>query len=203
MAREILSFGSESIMVLQRVLQYAKQLLSQVVTEGDIVVDATSGNGHDTLFLAQLVGDSGHVYSFDIQEQAVENTKNKLKEHNVLHRASVILDGHENVQKYVQDQIAGAIFNLGYLPGTNHEIITKGNTTVLAIEQLLSLLKVGGIIVLVVYYGHEGGEEERDEVLKFVKQLPQKYVHVLKYEFLNQKNSPPFLIALEKVKHFE
>jgi hypothetical protein len=61
-------------------------------------------------------------------------------------------------------------------------------------------LKVGGIIVLVIYHGHEGGKEERDEVIRFVSELPQKYIHVLRYEFLNQKNDPPFVIALEKVK---
>lgn len=190
-------------MVLQRVLQYAKHLLSQVVDDGDIVVDATSGNGHDTLFLAELVGENGHVYSFDIQEEAINNTKNRLSEHNLYHRTTLILDGHENVKKYVHEEIAGAIFNLGYLPGANHEIITKGHTTISAIEQLLSLLKVGGIIVLVVYYGHEGGKEERDELLHYVKQLPQKYVQVAKYEFLNQKNHPPFVIAIEKTKSFD
>lgn len=190
-------------MVLQRVLQYAKHLLSQAVTEGEIAVDATSGNGHDTLFLAELVGESGHVYSFDIQEQAIDNTKNRLTEHGLLHRTTLILDGHENIEKYVHDEIAGAIFNLGYLPGANHEIITKGQTTISAIQQILARLKVGGMIVLVVYYGHVGGVSERDELLNYVKQLPQKYVQVAKYEFLNQKNNPPFVIALEKVKPFE
>lgn len=202
MAREILQTGSEWIMVLQRVLQYAKHLLSQVVSEGDIAVDATAGNGHDTLFLAELVGDTGHVYSFDIQQQAVDNTKNRLIEHDLLHRTTVVLDGHENLKKYINQSISGAIFNLGYLPGANHEIITKGYTTISAIQQLLNLLKVGGLIVLVVYYGHEGGVNERDELLNYVKQLPQKYVHVAKYEFLNQQNNPPFLIAIEKIKPF-
>jgi len=199
MARKILSSGSERIM-LERVLPYAKTLLSSVITEGDTAVDATAGNGHDTLFLAQLVGDSGAVYAFDIQQQAVDATIGRLKEHGLEKRAHVILDGHEHLSKYVHGEVAGAIFNLGYLPGGIHDIITKGETTISAIQQLLSKLKIGGIIVLVIYHGHEGGKEERDAVIEYVSQLPQKYVHVLRYEFINQKNDPPFLIALEKMK---
>ncbi|MEK4284335.1 MULTISPECIES: class I SAM-dependent methyltransferase [Ureibacillus] len=187
-------------MMLERVLPYAKTLLSSVINEGDIAVDATAGNGHDTLFLANLVGETGFVYAFDIQQQAVDVTIQRLKENGLEHRARVILDGHEQLTKYVQEEVAGAIFNLGYLPGGNHDIITKGETTISAIEQLLSLLKIGGIIVLVIYHGHEGGKEERDAVIEFVKSLPQKYVHVLRYEFINQKNDPPFIIALEKMK---
>ncbi len=186
--------------MLERVLPYAKTLLSSVINEGDIAVDATAGNGHDTLFLANLVGETGFVYAFDIQQQAVDVTIQRLKENGLEHRARVILDGHEQLSKYVQEEVAGAIFNLGYLPGGNHDIITKGETTISAIEQLLSLLKIGGIIVLVIYHGHEGGKEERDAVIEFVKSLPQKYVHVIRYEFINQKNDPPFIIALEKMK---
>ncbi len=188
-------------MKLQRVIQYAQTLLGQAIEKGEIAVDGTAGNGHDTLFLSQLVGESGHVYAFDVQHQAVAATQARLSEHGVTN-ATVILDGHETVSTYVQQEIAGAIFNLGYLPGADHSIVTKGNTTIVAIEQLLQLLKVGGIIVLVIYHGHEGGKEERDEVLHFVSSLPQRYVHVLRYEFINQKNDPPFIVALEKVKQF-
>ena len=187
-------------MKLERVLQYAQTLLKSAVTDGDIAVDATAGNGHDTLFLAQLVGDDGFVYAFDVQKQAVDATLHRLLDNALEHRALVLKAGHENVAKYVNKPVAGAIFNLGYLPGSDHEVITRPNTTIQALESLLKLLKVGGIIVLVIYHGHEGGKEERDEVIRFVSELPQKYIHVLRYEFLNQKNDPPFVIALEKVK---
>ncbi|MEO4051847.1 class I SAM-dependent methyltransferase [Solibacillus sp. CAU 1738] len=187
-------------MKLQRVLQYAQSLLKDAVHEGDIAVDATAGNGHDTLFLAQLVGDDGYVYAFDVQKEAVDSTLHRLLDNALEHRAIVLKDGHENIGKYVTKQVAGAIFNLGYLPGSNHEIITKPNTTIAALESLLQLLKIGGVIVLVIYHGHEGGKEERDAIIRYVSSLPQKYVHVLRYEFLNQHNDPPFVIALEKVK---
>lgn len=202
MGEKSISQKEVTVVKLQRVLQYAKTLLSESIDAGDIAIDATAGNGHDTLFLTELVGEKGHVYAFDIQQQAIESTENRLKENGVSHLATVILDGHEHISQHVQQQIGGAIFNLGYLPGANHHVVTKSNTTIEAIEQLLQLLKIGGIIVLVIYHGHEGGKEERDELLKFVSSLPQKYVHVLRYEFLNQKNDPPFIVALEKVKNF-
>lgn len=189
-------------MKLDRVIQYAQKLLQMSVSEGDIAVDATAGNGHDTLFLANLVGDDGYVYAFDIQKEAVDATLHRLLDNALEHRAIVLNDGHENIANYVTKPVAGAIFNLGYLPGSDHDIVTKPNTTIQALESLLKLLKVGGMIVLVVYHGHEGGKEERDEVIRFVSDLPQKNVHVLRYEFINQKNDPPFIIALEKVKEF-
>ena len=189
-------------MKLERVLQYARTLLKSAVGDGDIAVDATAGNGHDTLFLAELVGDDGFVYAFDVQKQAVDATLHRLLDNALEHRALVLKDGHENVAKYVDKPVSGAIFNLGYLPGSDHEVITRPNTTIQSLESLLKLLKVGGIIVLVIYHGHEGGKEERDEVIRFVSGLPQKYIHVLRYEFLNQKNDPPFVIALEKVKEY-
>ncbi|KUF29417.1 class I SAM-dependent methyltransferase [Lysinibacillus fusiformis] len=189
-------------MKLQRVLQYAQQLLKDSIDEGDTVVDATAGNGHDTLFLAQLVGDNGQVYAFDIQKEAVDATLLRLLDHGLEHRALVLNKGHEDVAQYVHKPVAAAIFNLGYLPGSNHDIITKPATTTQAIEDLLKLLKVGGLIILVIYHGHPGGREERDTVMDYVSRLPQKHVHVLKYEFLNQQNDPPFVIALEKMKEF-
>ena len=189
-------------MKLERVIQYAQTLLTMAVTDGDIAVDATAGNGHDTLFLANLVGDNGFVYAFDVQKDAVDATLHRLLDNALEHRAIVLRDGHENVAKYVNKPVAGAIFNLGYLPGGDHDVVTKPNTTIQALESLLKLLKVGGMIVLVVYHGHEGGKQERDGVIRFVSELPQKYIHVLRYEFINQKNDPPFIIALEKVKEF-
>ena len=187
-------------MKIERVIQYAQTLLRDAIDEGDIAIDATAGNGHDTVFLAELVGPNGYVYAFDVQKAAVDATLLRVLDHSFEDRVRVLNRGHETVDEFVQKEIGAAIFNLGYLPGSDHSIVTKPNTTVEAIEKMLALLKVGGMIVLVVYHGHEGGKAERDEVIRFVSELPQKYVHVLRYEFINQKNDPPFIIALEKVK---
>lgn len=187
-------------MKLKRVLQYAQDLLADAIEEGATVVDATAGNGHDTLFLAKLVGDHGQVYAFDVQKAAVDATLLRLLDEGLEHRALVLNDGHETVAKYVTKPVSAAVFNLGYLPGSDHDIITKPNTTITAIKELLQLLTIDGVIVLVIYHGHEGGKEERDAVIEYVSSLPQKHVHVLKYQFLNQQNDPPFVIALQKVK---
>lgn len=187
-------------MNLKRVLPFAKELLTNVIEPGDTVVDATAGNGHDTVFLAQLVGETGHVYGFDVQKEAIQATTENLNKENLTERTTLILDGHEHISKYVQIEVAAAIFNLGYLPGSDHEIVTRGTSTIKAIESLLNLMKIGGLIVLVVYHGHEGGKEEKESLMHYVQQLPQSYVHVLSYQFLNQQNNPPFIIALEKMK---
>jgi predicted methyltransferase len=186
-------------MKLERVLPYVKTLLKSTITPGDHVVDATAGNGHDTLFLTQLVGVTGHVYAFDVQKTAIEATLLRLGESR--ENVTIIHAGHETISSFVTNEISAAVFNLGYLPGADHSIITRSKTTIQAIESCLSLLKVGGLVVLVVYHGHEGGTDERDDLLDYVQNLPQSYVQVLKYEFINQQNYPPFVLAIEKMKH--
>lgn len=189
-------------MKLDGILPFARILLEKSVQPGHICVDATAGNGHDTLFLAKRVGNSGHVYAFDIQEQALLNTKNRLIAANVYDQVTLIHDGHEKVKDYVAKQhygnVTGAIFNLGYLPGGDKNVVTTPKTTIEAINSLLDILAVGGIIVLVIYHGHDEGKKEKDEILQFASSLPQEKAHVLKYEFINQRNNPPFIVAIEK-----
>lgn len=188
-------------MKLDRVLPYAHQLLQKSISQGDIAIDATMGNGHDTLFLANLVGDNGKVYSFDIQEEAYQSTLTKLKQVEYTN-VSLHLCGHqhilETVSKQDQGNVAGAIFNLGYLPGGDKSIVTRAETTIQAIEQLLQILKSEGIIVLVIYHGHQEGAIERDILLEYVKNIDQKEANVLQYQFINGINHPPFIIAIEK-----
>ena len=185
-------------MKLERVLPYVKTLLKSTVSPGDYVIDATAGNGHDSLFLAQLVGKSGHVYSFDVQETAIESTLLRLADWR--DNTTVIHAGHETIPEHVNTELAAAANIGGYLPGDDHTIITRPETTITAIESCLDLLKVGGLVVLVVYHGHEGGDNERDGLLEYVRTLPQSFAHVLKYEFINQQNHPPFVLAIEKMK---
>ena len=186
-------------MKLERVLPYVKTLLTNSISPGDIVIDGTAGNGHDTLFLAKLVGSSGHVFAFDVQKAAIEATLLRVAEWQ--DSVTVIHAGHESISTYVSKEISAAVFNLGYLPGKDHSIITQPHTTIEAIETCLHLLKVNGLIVLVVYHGHEGGDKEREDLLNYVSNLPQSFVHVLKYEFVNQQNHPPFVLVIEKMKH--
>lgn len=186
--------------MLKRTLDFSHQLLKDSITIGETVVDATCGNGNDTLLLSQLVGEEGFVLSFDIQVKAIENTKQLLEE-NKCSNVSLINDTHAKVDEYLNEknisEIGGAIFNLGYLPRSDKTIITKGESTITAIQNSLNYLKKNGLIVIVVYHGHYGGKEERDQILEYVIQLEQKKYNVLKYGFINQKNAPPFILAIE------
>ena len=92
------------------------EILKTKIKEGDIVVDATVGNGYDTVFLAKVVGKTGRVIGFDIQEKALNNTKDKLIRENLEGRVILIHDSHSNIDKYIKEPINGAMFNLGYLP---------------------------------------------------------------------------------------
>ncbi|MGE7762664.1 class I SAM-dependent methyltransferase [Peribacillus sp. NPDC097895] len=189
-------------MKLDRILPFARILLEKAVQPGDITVDGTMGNGFDTAFLAGLTGKNGHVYSFDIQKEAIQVTGAKLKDENSHEHCTLIHDGHEQMSKYIKKEhfgkITGAIFNLGYLPGGDKSIITQANTTISAIEQLFEMLAPEGIIILVIYHGHPGGSAERDALMDYVQDFPQQKAHILKYGFINQANNPPFIVAIEK-----
>lgn len=189
-------------MKLHRILPFARQLFKDTVHAGETVIDATAGNGNDTLFLAEHVGETGHVFAFDIQQSALDSTAEYLGD--LKERVSLILDSHANVEKYVKGQIGCAVFNLGYLPHSDDlSIVTQSESTIQAIHKMLGLLKKGGIIAISVYDGHEGGAEERDALLDYVMSLHQADVHVIRYQMINQRNNPPFLIAIEKMKDFK
>ena len=178
-----------------RPLQMAHAFLAEVVTKEDVVVDATMGNGHDTLFLAQL---AKQVYAFDIQQQAVEKTRQRLLEAG-LDNAQLILAGHETLDQYT-DHFKATIFNLGYLPSADKSVITRPDTTLEALEKVCRGLEKGGRAAIMIYYGHEGGEVEKDAVLDFVSQLPQQDFTVTLYKTINQINNPPFLVMIEKLR---
>ena len=175
----------------------AHDFLAQVITQEDIVVDATMGNGHDTLFLAKL---AKQVYAFDIQEQALEKTSQRLQEAD-LTNAELILQGHETVDQFVRE-VKAAIFNLGYLPSADKSIITQPQTTIEALDKLCQILVKGGRIAIMIYYGHEGGDIERDAVMDFVSHLPQEEYTAAIYRTLNQINNPPFLVMIEKLERY-
>ena len=174
--------------------------ISRLIKPGDRVVDATVGNGHDTLFLANLVGDTGKVYGFDIQGKAIEKAKILLSEHSLDNRVSLILDSHENIEKYVQHPVKAIMFNLGYLPGGEHGIITKKETTITALKKSLSLLADDGLLSVVVYSGHQGGAEEKQAVEDFFQTIPKSEMHVVKVHHLNRLESSPYIILAQRYR---
>ena len=182
---------------MKKPLELAHDFLAEVVTQDDIVVDATMGNGHDTLFLAKL---AKQVYAFDIQEQAFEKTQERLDQAG-LTNAQLILQGHETLDQFVKE-VKAAIFNLGYLPSADKSIITKPQTTIEALDKLCQMLVKGGRIAIMIYYGHDGGDIERDAVMDYVSQLPQQEYTATIYRTLNQINNPPFLVMIEKLERY-
>jgi len=181
-------------------LKFSHKLLDYHVVSGDQVIDATVGNGNDTVKLASLVDKIGKVHGFDVQEQAIEETKKKLTLTGLAEQVELHHTGHENLDKVItsENSIAAIVFNLGYLTRSNKSVITKPDTTLTAIKKGLKLIHKGGIILIMVYYGHEGGAEEKDAVLSYAESLPQKEYNVFKYSFINQINQPPFLVGIEK-----
>lgn len=177
----------------------AKRVCNLKLSKGDVVIDATMGNGNDTIFLCELVGNSGKVYAFDVQEGAINSTREKLSKLNYLERAELIHDGHENMNKYISEKVKLVIFNLGYLPRGNHEITTKRETTIEAVNKSLELLEVNGVVAIVIYHGHENGKLEREALYEFTSNLNQKEYNVVKMSFINQVNNPPELICIEKI----
>lgn len=191
-------------MMLKRVLPFAHSLLEAAVKEGDIAIDATVGNGHDTFVLANLVGSNGKVYGFDIQQEALENAHLRLQESKLSKRVQLFLKSHDQIESAIPTEfhkkIKAAIFNLGYLPGGDKTIVTTPDSSISAVKQLLKIMPAGGIIVLVVYHGHPEGQIERDQLIQYVRTIDQKQAQVLQYQFLNQINHAPFVIAIEKIK---
>lgn len=180
-----------------KALEMAHQWLEEIIEPEDLVVDATVGNGHDTVFLAGL-SVCPEVLGFDIQEAAIKRTQERLNELNLESNVILINEGHENLAYYVEREVKAAIFNLGYLPNSDKSIITKPETTLTALSALTERLVGGGRIAIMIYYGHEGGMREKNEVINWASQLNQKFWEVMTYAPLNQVHTPPILVVLEK-----
>ena len=185
--------------VICRPLRMARTMVMNCLTAGDKAVDATAGNGRDTVFLARLVGASGKVWAFDIQKCALINTARLLESENLKSHVSLVEDGHEHLTHHVEDNLGAVMFNLGYLPGGDHRVITRPSTTLIALEAALKSLRQGGIVTLIIYSGHPGGKEEEDALLQYAASLEQTKFTVLHYRMLNQINNPPSLLAIEKL----
>ena len=150
----------------------ARDALLQAVNAGDTVVDATMGNGHDTLFLAEQVGPEGHVCAFDIQAGSVPAG------------------------------IASAVFNLGWLPGGDHTVTTRTASTRQAVLAALELLKPGGIVTICAYPGHPEGEKELEMLIQLLSSLSNRAYNVLRQTFLNAGPGAPECFVIQKLRSY-
>lgn len=192
---------TEVMIMLKKAVPFSHQLLKDSVSPGDTVIDATVGNGNDTVLLATLVGKTGRVIGFDIQEKAIQKTQEKLLLTGLTEQVQLHQESHAKAATFLKEneQLGGAVFNLGYLPGGDKSITTEKDSTIESISTLLPRLRKGSLLVIVVYSGHPEGNEEKDALLNYVRELDQKLFSVLKYQFLNQRNNPPFVLAIEKI----
>ena len=176
----------------------ADDFLSRHLLPGDCAIDATMGNGRDTEKLCRLVGETGRVYAFDIQEQAIEATRKRLQNAGFMDRVKLIQDGHERLVEYVREPVQAVVFNLGWLPGGDHGITTKTDTTNKAVDETLKLLCPGGLLSICIYPGHEEGKRELAMLLSKCENLDVRNFTVLYHCFLNAGEDAPCLILLQK-----
>ncbi|WP_046212973.1 class I SAM-dependent methyltransferase [Paenibacillus wulumuqiensis] len=190
------------------VLSYAHKLaaerLGSLGGPQAIAVDATAGTGADTLMLAQAAGAGGQVYSFDIQQQALDRTSERLGKYEYpdrLARTELVLDSHDRMKEHIPAELHGRLqavmFNLGYLPAGDTSVITRPESTLPALTAALELLDVRGVLTIVLYPGHAGGAEEAEAVQQWASSLPTTAAQCIIYRQL-QRSDAPYLIAIEK-----
>ena len=158
-----------------RLTTVAHAAIAEALEPGALAVDATAGNGHDTLFLANTVGPGGRVFAFDVQARAIEATRHRLNEAGVSDRVELVLAGHEAMATQLPEeahgQIAAVMFNLGYLPGADHATTTSTETTTAALEAAVALLAPAAVMTVMAYRGHAAGLPESEAVARHCEAL--------------------------------
>ena len=177
---------------------WAREMVEQAMFEGARAVDATMGNGHDTQWLCELAGEVGRVYAFDVQPEAVRRTEQRLAEAGLSERARLFCAGHERMAELIPEPVDAVVFNLGWLPGAEHGVTTRVETTLQAVEAALSVLKEDGIMTVCIYPGHDEGARELRALIRWAETLdPLRYDALIK-TYLNQPNDPPRMLAVKK-----
>ena len=187
-------------MINFQITQWSAHFIEEQVKPGDFCIDATMGNGNDTLLLSRLCGESGQVLAFDIQEQALNHTRERLQKAAAPANYTLLLESHSHMRQYARPETVSCIvFNLGYLPGGDHSKATKSNTSITAMEQGLFLLKKGGLLSLCIYSGGDSGFQERDDILTWLKQLDSHKYLVIRSDYYNRPNNPPIPVLIIKL----
>ncbi|MBR3993950.1 MAG: class I SAM-dependent methyltransferase [Clostridia bacterium] len=180
---------------MQELLNFSKTFIQEHITENSVVADFTMGNGHDTQWLCSLAK-NGYVYAFDVQEQAVNNTRERLLECGY-NNFELILDSHANCEKYIKGEIDAGMFNLGWLPGGDKSIHTLRESTIPAVFSAIKLLRKGGLITINVYPGHAEGKCEGELLMQELSALSKFEYCVFVFRLVNSPEAP-FIIGIEK-----
>ena len=178
--------------ILSRTTELARVICDKYADKEAAAIDATCGNGHDTLWLAERFG---KVYAFDIQEKAVEATRERVRSFEP-GNVTVFCTGHEHMAEYVHEKAALIMFNLGYLPGGDKTIVTGTETTLEAVGTALSLLKKGGLLCITMYPGHPQGAEEKEALLRMAAGLDKGIYHCVRTDMVNQPDTAPEILFI-------
>lgn len=172
-------------------------MLKDSITPGDTVIDATAGNGHDTLFLAEAVGETGKVIAIDIQQQAIDSTRARLRIAGIVSRVEYFQASHAKIREIAAGISPTAIvFNLGYLPGGDHSVTTRTEGSISAIKASAEILAPQGILAVICYPGHPGGEQEASAVSDFISSLSE--LRTARYGLIGTRDPAPFLLFCQK-----
>jgi len=195
--RGIISERSSAHASLTNILSMAKRLLDISIKENGVYADFTMGKGNDTLYIKKACP-SGKIYAFDIQKEAIEITKKRLEHENCFdEKICLIHDSHANFKKYITEELDGAIFNLGYLPGGDKSVTTQTESTLACLKEALEILKTDGVIVVSVYPGHDEGTKEGEIIYEFAANLDRQKFDCLYHRLINIPEAP-FIIAFQK-----
>ena len=193
-----LQMGGKMDNLIVRTTALDMSVMLSYIRKGDTVVDATCGSGHDTLTLAQAVGEEGQVLAFDIQEQAIEQTEARLRSRGISN-VRLLLDSFVSMTSCLPENSASAVvFNLGYLPGGDHGITTLAEITLEGMDAALRTIRPGGVVTFVLYDGHENGAEEKRQLLTRAEELDSSRYHAAYVSMLNQKRHPPEILWITK-----
>lgn len=173
-----------------------RYFIRQHLGEGEVAVDFTMGNGGDTLFLSQTVGESGKVYAFDIQDLALTSTRAHLEECGAPKNYELICASHHRVKEFVKEPIKAGMFNLGYLPRSGKkQVTTMRETTMPAVEAAIDLLLPDGVLIIAIYPGHEEGALEGQMLREYLSTLSRFQICATEFRILNSPTSPYFFLV--------
>lgn len=173
-------------------VQLCHDFLRARLAPGGLYIDATCGNGHDTLFLCQLAGEHGQVLGLDIQPQAVANTNTRLQNAGFGAVGRAVLHDHADLAALAAPGTADCVlFNFGWLPGAEHAVHSTAEGSLPALRSALAALKPGGVLAAVLYSGKIIGDGEKQAALTFFRSLPLTQYTVLVCEFANWADTAP------------
>ncbi len=182
-----------------RPTRLAWMILREAIREGDLAIDATAGNGHDTAFLAQCVGPGGKVIAFDIQPEAIESARSRVGAAGFAGRVVFHTLSHARMRGHVAAESAAVVmFNLGYLPGGDHALATSPEETSAALVAAASSLRPGGVLSVVCYPGHPGGNNEAEAAGALLTNWTADGWRVAKYAMSGTRRPAPFLLIAAK-----